>query len=56
MLYILKNNNELYQFLSGKKFEYIYYKRLNSFTNVSLATVKKELEMKHTVTQNKNVI
>ena len=41
MLYILKNQNELYKFLSGKEFEYIYYKRLNSFTNVSLATIKK---------------
>lgn len=41
MLYVLKDQNELYNFLSGKYFQKIYSKRLNSFTNISLPTIKK---------------
>lgn len=41
MMYIVKDQNELYKFLSGKNFKKIYCKRLNSFTNISLPTIKK---------------
>lgn len=41
MLYILDNERELYNCISGKTFGYIYSKRLNSFTNISLTSIKK---------------
>ena len=41
MLYIVKDEIELYKFLSGESFTFIYKKRINSFTNVTLPTIKK---------------
>ena len=40
MLYVLKDDKQLHNYIRGENFEYLFSKRLNSFTNVTFPTIK----------------